>query len=59
MHAHGMYQLLSFTQKKMQITTARTGHRNTSYISTHSHIQRFYVLKVLRKKTVQPLMNWS
>lgn len=53
MHAHGMYQLLSFTQRRMWVTTAHRGRRNTSCISTRTHIPSLYVLQVL-KKTKKP-----
>lgn len=48
-----MYQLLSFPQRRMWVTTAHRGCRNTSCISTRTHIPSLYVLQVL-KKTQKP-----
>lgn len=46
---HGRYKLLSFTQSRMQINTAHTGHRNTSCLSTCIHIQRFDILQEFKE----------
>lgn len=46
--------LLSFTRRRMQINTAHTGHRNTSCLSTYTHIQRFDIFQACKEDKKQP-----